>query len=99
MARGKTNQGRKRRGMTKISHPGEKVMEHLANKKWKQADLARASGLHHKTVGDVCRGNIRITARTALGLAKALDKPVAFWLELQSKHDLLVAQQRMKETK
>ena len=69
------------------TRPADHIREYLEERNWKQADLARASGLSDKNVSDIMTGG-RITARAALGLEKALGLKACIWLGIQSNWDL-----------
>jgi HTH-type transcriptional regulator/antitoxin HigA len=75
-------------------HPGETIKEYLENKKWTQADLSRATKLSTKTISTLCEGKSSLTARIALRLEAALERPALFWMTLQVCHDL--GQERLK---
>lgn len=51
----------------------------MALRGWNTADMARAAGISHKTVGRFLRGEVQ-TPKTAAKLAKALDQDVRRYL-------------------
>src|ERR1043165_5262652 len=77
------------------AHPGETVVEYLEFNGWSQRDLARRTGLTPKTISEICNGKAPIIPATALGFAKAFQRPAHLWLNLQRDFD--EAQARRKE--
>ena len=69
------------------TRPADHIREYLAERGWKQADLARASGLSAKNVSDIMSGG-RLTARSALALEKAFGLKAHIWLGIQANWDL-----------
>jgi addiction module HigA family antidote len=53
-----------------------------------QAALADAMGVSHKTVNDLRINKRKITADTALILARVFGNTAGFWLNLQQRNDL-----------
>ena len=70
------------------THPADHIKEYLETRGWKQADLARASGLTQKSVSDIMTKDTRLNARTAIALEKALGLKARVWLALQANWDL-----------
>ena len=72
-----------------IIHPGEILREeYLRPLELSVYRLAKETGLPQSRLGEIINGRRRITADTALGLAKYFKTTVKFWLNLQTEYDL-----------
>lgn len=70
-------------------HPGEILQEEfLAPLELSQNQLARDLGVPPRRVNEIVLGKRRITADTALRLARYFATSPEFWLQLQMDHDL-----------
>ena len=70
-------------------HPGEVLLEDfLEGFGLSQNKLAVAIGVPPRRINEIVRGKRRITADTALRLAKFFGTAPGFWLNLQSMYDL-----------
>lgn len=74
-------------------HPGE-ILKHeflipLGISKYR---LARDTGMPADRVGKIVQGTRTITADTALRLGRYFGTTPVFWLNLQARHDLCVAE-------
>lgn len=58
--------------------------------------LAKALGIGAARVNEIVRGERRITADTALRLARCFDTSPEFWLNLQSLYDLRITERRIR---
>jgi len=79
--------------MTTITpiHPGEVLMdEFLEPLKISQNRLAVAIGVPPRRINEIVHGKRRITADTALRLARYFGTTDRFWLNLQTRYDLEV---------
>lgn len=56
-----------------------------------QGALAEAMGVQRKHVNELCNGRRRVTAPTALILARVFGNSPDFWLNIQRRTDLWVA--------
>lgn len=77
--------------MTTITpiHPGEVLMEEfLEPLKVSQNRLAVAIGVPPRRINEIVHGKRRITADTALRLARYFGTTDRFWLNLQTRFDL-----------
>ena len=76
------------------THPGEMLREEfLIPLELTQADLAQAIHVPYQRVNEIVRGHRGITPSTALRLAKFFGTSAGFWMNLQLRWDLYVAQQ------
>ena len=74
-------------------HPGEVSLEEFLNPMGlSQNRLAIEIGVHARRINEVVLGKRRITADTALRLARFFGTSPQFWMGLQSDYDLDVAQ-------
>jgi antitoxin HigA-1 len=74
-------------------HPGEVLREEfLKPMALSPYAVAKACNLPRTRIERIAREEMGITADTALRLAKYFGTTAAFWLNLQSRYDLLVAE-------
>jgi antitoxin HigA-1 len=84
--------------MTPI-HPGEVLMqEYLEPLGVTQYRLAIAIGVPPRRINEIVHGKRRITADTALRLARYFGTSEPFWMNLQGRHDLEVERDRLTDT-
>jgi len=79
--------------MTTITpiHPGEVLMEEfLEPLEVSQNGLAVAIGVPPRRINEIVHGKRRVTADTALRLARYFGTTDRFWLNLQTRYDLEV---------
>lgn len=87
--------------MTTITpiHPGEVLMEEfLKPLQISQNRLAVAIGVPPRRVNEIVHGKRRITADTALRLARYFGTTDRFWLNLQTYYDLEVEKDQLGNT-
>ena len=87
--------------MTTITpiHPGEVLMEEfLEPLKVSQNRLAVAIGVPPRRINEIIHGKRRITADTALRLARYFGTTDRFWLNLQTRYDLEVEKDNLGST-
>ncbi len=73
-------------------HPGEVLLEEfLKPMGLSQNKLALAIGVHPRRINEIVLGKRRITADTALRLARFFGTSPQFWMGLQNDYDLDVA--------
>ena len=78
-------------------HPGEILREEFLEPLGLSVyALAKALKLPRSRVNDVARGRRAISADTALRLGRYFGTSAAFWLNLQSAHDLDVADRSLR---
>ena len=75
-------------------HPGEILAEELATIGITPTELARQIAVPPNRISQIINGRRAITGDTALRLAHWFGTTPQFWLNLQSSHDLRVAQQK-----
>lgn len=81
--------------MTPI-HPGEVLAEeYLAPLGITQHGLAIAIGVAPRRINEIVHGKRRISADTALRLARYFGTSERFWMNLQGRHDLEVQRDRL----
>ncbi len=74
-------------------HPGEILFEEfLKPLKVTQYRLARDTGVSPRRINEIVKGTRAITADTALRLARFFGTTAQFWMNLQSKHDLIISE-------
>lgn len=75
-------------------HPGEHLAEELAALDMSAAELARKLDVPTNRVTQILNGTRSVTGDTALRLAHFFGTSAQFWLNLQTLHDLRLAQQK-----
>lgn len=79
-------------------HPGEILAEeYLGPLGITQHRLAVTIGVPPRRINEIVHGKRRITADTALRLARYFGTSERFWLNLQSRYDLEVERERLGE--
>ena len=79
-------------------HPGEVLLEEfLKPMSLSQNQLALAVRVPTRRINEIVHGKRRITADTALRLARYFDMSPRFWLGLQIDYDLDVAEEKLGE--
>ncbi|MGL5851850.1 MAG: HigA family addiction module antitoxin [Phycicoccus sp.] len=84
--------------MTTIApiHPGEVLLEDfLTPLEVTQNHLAVSIGVPPRRINEIVHGKRRVTADTALRLARYFGTTDRFWLNLQTRHDLEVEKDRL----
>ena len=77
-------------------HPGEVLMEEfLKPLGLSQNRLALSIGVSPRRINEIVLGKRRVTAETALRLARYFDTTPQFWLGLQADYDLDVASAKL----
>lgn len=77
-------------------HPGEILLEEfLVPMGLSQTALARAIDVPPRRINEIVLGKRRITADTAMRLARAFGTSERFWLGLQDDHDLELARRKI----
>ncbi len=79
-------------------HPGEVLLEEfLKPMGLSQNKLALSIGVSPRRINEIVLGKRRITANTALRLARYFDMSPQFWLGLQMDYDLDVTEDEIAE--
>ena len=73
-------------------HPGERLAEELRLRKMSASELARQIHVPTNRVTKILNGQRAITSDTALRLGHFFGTSAELWLNLQSLHDLRVAE-------
>lgn len=74
-------------------HPGEILLEEfLSPMNISQYRLAKDISVSQRRISEITQGKRSITADTALRLGRFFGMEAQFWLNLQSRHDLLLAE-------
>ncbi len=80
-------------------HPGEVLREEfLAPMKLSAYSLAKVCGVPRTRIERLIREETPVTADTALRLGKALNTSPAFWMNMQARFDLEVAEDALAKT-
>lgn len=80
-------------------HPGEILMEEfLEPLQVSQNRLAVAIGVPPRRINEIVHGKRRITADTALRLARYFGTTDRFWLNLQTRYDLEIEKDNLGST-
>ena len=79
-------------------HPGEFLRETLGELGLTQAAFAEAIGVSPMRVSHLLRGDRPVTAELAPRLGRALGQTPQYWLNLQTTHDLNLAQLAWKDS-
>ena len=75
-------------------HPGEILLEEfLKPMAITQYRLAKSISVPQRRIGEIVHGKRAITADTALRLGRFFGMEAQFWLNLQSRYDLLAAEE------
>jgi addiction module HigA family antidote len=75
-------------------HPGEILLhEFLEPMGVSQYRLAKNISVPQRRISEIVQGKRRVSADTALRLGRFFSMESQFWLNLQSRYDLLVAEQ------
>jgi addiction module HigA family antidote len=79
-------------------HPGEVLLEEFLQPMGiTQYRLAKEISVPQRRISEIVQGKRSITADTALRLGKYFDMEAQFWLNLQSRYDLLRAESELED--
>jgi antitoxin HigA-1 len=79
-----------------LVHPGEILLEEFLRPLGvSQYQLARAVGVPARRINEIVHGQRRISADTALRLARYFGTSERFWMNLQARYDLEVERDRL----
>ena len=80
------------------THPGEILqIEFLEPMGLSQYALAKAIGVPPQRIGEIVHGRRAVTAETALRLGRYFGMDARFWLNLQTRYDLDVAEDALAD--
>ena len=78
------------------AHPGEILLEEfLKPLAVSQCQLAKEIGVPARRINEIVHGQRRISADTALRLARFFGTSERFWINLQSRYDLEIEKDRL----
>jgi len=75
-------------------HPGEILADELAELSITPTELARQLHVPHNRISQIIKGKRAITGDTALRLGHWFGTSAIFWMNLQTLHDLRLAEQQ-----
>src|ERR1700745_494298 len=79
-------------------HPGEILLtEFLEPLELSQYQLARSIAVPARRINEIVHGTRRISADTALRLARFFGTSERFWINLQSRYDLEIEKDRLRD--
>lgn len=76
-------------------HPGEHLAEFLEELGLSQYALAKAITVPARRINEIVKGERAVSADTALRLGRFFGMQSGFWLNLQTRYDLEVAQAKL----
>lgn len=76
-------------------HPGRILRREMAARKLSANRLALELGVPSGRITDIANGKRGITADTALRLGRRLGTSAQFWMNLQTRYDLIVAEEKL----
>lgn len=78
-------------------HPGEYLEEMLEASRMSQKELADRTNISTKHINLIISGKANMTAKTAVALENALNRPAKYWLDLQASFDEYYERQKLIE--
>lgn len=75
-------------------HPGEQLAEELKELRMSAAEFARQLGVPTNRITQILNGRRAITGDTALRLAHFFGTSAEFWLNLQGRYEIRLAEQK-----
>ncbi len=78
------------------THPGEVLEMELEAREIKKSAFAMSIQMYPAHLSDILKGRRSVSATTALRFEKALNIDAAFWLRMQSEHDLALERGKME---
>jgi addiction module HigA family antidote len=80
-------------------HPGEILLEEFLKPYGvSQYELAKVIGVSPRRINEIVHGLRSITPDTALRMSRAFDVSDRFWLNLQNRFDIEIAQESLEKT-
>lgn len=77
--------------------PGEILVEELEFRGMSQAEFALRAGMAKKTINEIIKGKASITPETAIKLEHILNQPAQYWLNLETRYQSVLAEQREED--
>ena len=82
-----------------VIHPGEILGEEFLKPLGvTQYRLARSTGVSSRRINEIVHGSRSVTADTALRLARFFGTSAQFWMNLQTKYDLVISEHTLRST-
>ena len=79
-------------------HPGEVLLkEFIEPMKLTRYRVAKGTGVPQRRIDEICAGSRGMTADTALRLARFFGVDAQFWMNLQARYDLEVAERALRK--
>ena len=78
-------------------HPGQVLKSELEARELSANRLALALRVPSGRITQILNGKRAVTAETALRLSRYFGNSAEFWLNLQTRYELLIAEQKMGE--
>ena len=79
-------------------HPGEVLLkEFIGPMKLTRYKVAKGTGVPQRRIDEICSGSRGMTADTALRLARFFGVEAQFWMNLQARYDLEVAERESRK--
>lgn len=79
-------------------HPGEVLLkEFIEPIRLTRYKVAKGTGVPQRRIDEICAGNRGVTADTALRLARFFGVEAQFWMNLQARYDLEVAERESRK--
>jgi len=79
-------------------HPGEVLLkEFIEPMKLTRYKVAKGTGVPQRRIDEICSGSRGMTADTALRLARLFGVEAQFWMNLQARYDLEVAERESRK--
>jgi antitoxin HigA-1 len=79
-------------------HPGEHLAEELNEMRISAAEFSRRIGVPTNRVTQILNGRRSITGDTAVRLAHFFGTSAEFWLNLQSRYEIRLAEEKLGKT-
>ena len=81
----------------KPTHPGEILLEEfLKPKKMTHVQLAKLMKVPVQRINTLIGGKRNVSPETAILLSRVFNTTPAYWMNLQTNHDLYIAESKMK---
>lgn len=79
-------------------HPGEVLLkEFIEPMEITRYRVAKGAGVPQRRIDEICAGNRSMSADTALRLSRFFGVDAQFWMNLQSRYDLEVAERELRK--